>query len=348
MEITIAIIISVIADLFILFNFIFFALKGRIYTNKILWNLIQICAVLINPIIFLDLLDLSFTNDCCGMSAIFSPTHRPGIYILIFACILAFIANMIRTEILPPIPELIINVFLILGLGLNILFFFHFGTTEDGYIFPLIGNIPIILIFLMTLYTNQKNLSNYISENKYSSDTTFGRLCLGILKLKPITKYPLLLLLTVPIMLLLTLFLMLFGQKPDTLIRAFTDTYKHGFSQLDYQCDNVRCGGHFLCSVGANGHQKIVKPIRYGIRNGAKIICIRQLLICNAFEELVEEYFPRGHHQIRKTYNKVGDAIHRHYHPFNNKYLADAIYIVMKPLELFFLIILYSVDKKPE
>jgi hypothetical protein len=142
--------------------------------------------------------------------------------------------------------------------------------------------------------------------------------------------------------------LLLFGQKPDSIVKAFTDTYKHGFSQLDYMCDNVQCGGHFLCSVAANGHKDIVKPVRYGERGGGKIICNRQLLIANAFEEIIEQKLPKFHKIIRGNYNKVGNLIHRYYGIFNNKYVADVVYIFMKPLELFFLITIYLIDQKPE
>lgn len=113
-------------------------------------------------------------------------------------------------------------------------------------------------------------------------------------------------------------------------------------------CDNVECGGHFLCSVGANGHKLIVKPIRYGERNGNKIICNRQLLISNAFEGLVQDKLPKVHKIIRKVYNHVGNLVHKHYHIFNNKLVSDFIYILMKPLELVFLITLYTFDNKPE
>lgn len=200
----------------------------------------------------------------------------------------------------------------------------------------------------MNLAENQKRLQNYIEENEYSSNSIIGRFCSSILKLNPILKYPVLTILLIPILILLSLFLLLFGQKPDSLIRAFTDTYKHGFSQLDYMCDNVDCGGHFLCSVGANGHKKIVKPIRYGERNGNKIICNRQLLISNAFEDLIQEKFPFAHKMIRDNYNKIGNIIHRHYHIFSNKFISDTIYILMKPAELIFLLALYTFDTKPE
>lgn len=169
-----------------------------------------------------------------------------------------------------------------------------------------------------------------------------------LLKMNQAIKYPILLVLLAPLLILLSLFLTLFGQKPDSLIRAFTDTYKHGFSELDHECLNVTCGGHFLCSVGANGHQFVVKPLRYGERNGAKIICNRQLLVSNAFEELVQEKLPKTHKFIRGNYNKVGDVIHKYYGVFNLKWVSNSVYIVMKPLEWCFLIVLYCSDKNPE
>jgi hypothetical protein len=105
----------------------------------------------------------------------------------------------------------------------------------------------------------------------------------------------------------------LFGQKADSLIRAFTDTYHHGFSQWNYKCENVNCGGHYLCSVAANGHAAVVRPTRRGIRNGHDIICNRQLLISDAFEDLMEERLPGLHRITRKQYNKVGNIVHRYY-----------------------------------
>ena len=113
-------------------------------------------------------------------------------------------------------------------------------------------------------------------------------------------------------------------------------------------CDNVQCGGHYLCSVAANGHKEVVKPVRLGERNGGKIICNRQLLIANAFEELLQDKVPFIHQFIRKNYNKVGNLIHRHYGLFNNKYFSDFIYLLMKPLEWFFLAVLYCFDHNPE
>lgn len=225
-----------------------------------------------------------------------------------------------------------------------------FSETEKTAVsaWVLFGSVPIVLLFLIKLAENHQLLKYYIEENGYHSETMIGRFCAAVLNLSPILKYPVLLLILVPVLILFSLFLMLFGQKPDSLIRSFTDTYKHGFSQLDHLCENVECGGHFLCSVGANGHKKVVKPIRYGERNGSKIICTRQLLISNAFEELVQEKTPGLHRLIRRNYNRVGNLIHRHYHFFNNKFVSDTVYILMKPLELLFVVSLYLFDRKPE
>jgi hypothetical protein len=40
--------------------------------------------------------------------------------------------------------------------------------------------------------------------------------------------------------------------------------------------------GHYLCTVSAKGHKKLVKPIRAGIRRGSRISVNHQLLIANA------------------------------------------------------------------
>ena len=304
--------------------------------------------MVILPILFLTYMDLPYKNDCCGQSAIFSPEHRPGIYILIFLYTIAYMVNIFRAGILTPIAELGLNVMLILGLILNVLFCIHFTTTEEGMLFWLFGNVPMIMLLLITMAENQKLLKKVIDSGAYRFNTRLGKIGVGILNQKPILRYPILTLLLILILLLLSLMLLLCGQKPDSLIRAFTDTYQHGFSQLDHLCENVECGGHFLCSVGANGHPKIVKPIRYGERNGRKIICTRQLLISNAFEELVQEKCPLVHKMIRHNYNKVGRLIQRYYGIFTNKYISDLVYICMKPLELLFLLTLYTFDKKPE
>lgn len=79
-----------------------------------------------------------------------------------------------------------------------------------------------------------------------------------------------------------------------------------------------------------------------------RIICNRQLLIANAFEELIQERMPNSHRMIRRGYDRIGDMVHRYYGLFRIKWVSDLTYLLMKPLELFFLACLYAFDRKPE
>ena len=134
------------------------------------------------------------------------------------------------------------------------------------------------------------------------------------------------------------------GQGLDAPIKAFTDTADWTFSQqippppLEYD-------GHYLCTVAAGGHKKLVKPVRFGKRRGAIIVVNRQLCIANAFEESIAERFPRFHKWIRHVYDTYG-------YPLSNIITtpgrADIVYIVMKPLEWIFLLYLYLTDTRPE
>jgi hypothetical protein len=338
----------IILFIFVVYNFLYFLINGKIKTRKILFRAIELWALVIVPIYFLSLSDFGQENDCCSDSALFSPGHRIGIYCLITAYTISYIISMFRKEVFPPIAELFVNAFLILGVIINVILCIHINGEELGFLFWFFGNIPIVMLLLIRLAENQKLLKQHIQINGLTSNNVAGKICESVLQLEPISKYSILILLLIPVVILLSLFLLIFGQKLDSIIKAFTDTYQHGFSQLDYMCNNVECGAHYLCSVAANGHAEIVRPQRRGIRNGNNIVCNRQLLISNAFEELLQENIPFLHKHIRRQYNKVGNFIHRYYRVFNNKYVADFIYILMKPAEWFFLFILYTFDKKPE
>ena len=138
--------------------------------------------------------------------------------------------------------------------------------------------------------------------------------------------------------------LILFGQSPDNMIRAWTETSDWNLStQISPQ--NIYYDEHYLCTVAAGGHPKIVKPVRKGMRHGHEVIVNRQLCIANAFEQVMEERAPVFHRHIRKFYDKYGFPIAK---AICSPYIADVIYILMKPLEMVFLLVLYTVDVKPE
>lgn len=324
-------------------DFIGFLVKGKRVVNNFFIGIAEVGSLIILPYIYANF-GQGYGNICCGNAmdtAMFAPQHQLTIAVIIILCLSSYFFSKFRSKLSTPIIEVIINSFLLIGIVLNIFIAIH--TTE-----PILGNIPIILLFILMLTQNQKLFVEQSAKHQKSDLNKFESVAWDLLSVNPVLKFPVFLIICLPVLMIVIIILLLFGQKPDSIIRAFTDTYKHGFSQLTYNCDNVNCGGHYLCSVAANGHQNIVKPIRLGKRNGKDIICNRQLLISNAFEDLIQENFPSIHHIIRTKYNKVGDLIHRHYHLFNNKYLADLIYLLMKPLELIFILALYTFDIKPE
>lgn len=328
--------------LIVLIDFLVFLFTGHQVINKVLLRVTEVASLIILPLMYGG---FGAKNDCCDDdSAVFSPDHQLTIGLIIILCLTAYFYSSYRTKIATPIIEIVINSLLFIGIVLNIFIAIH---TKETWL-AIGGNMPIIILAILVLVKNQRIFAEYSQDLEFNPKSKFENIAWKILNLQPILKFPIILILCLPILIILACILLLVGQKPDSIVRAFTDTYKHGFSQWDYKCQNVECGGHYLCSVAANGHTKIVKPQRRGIRNGHNIICNRQLLISNAFEDLIQDRLPFLHKLIRRQYNKVGNFIHRYYDIFNNKFVSDFIYILMKPLEWFFLLTLYTFDRKPE
>lgn len=138
--------------------------------------------------------------------------------------------------------------------------------------------------------------------------------------------------------------LALFGQRPDNLIRAWTETSDWNLSTR-ISPPNVLYDDHYLCTVAAGGHRSFVKPVRMGIRLGHPIVVNRQLCIANAFEQVLMERLPGFHRRIRNFYDTWGFPVARQ---IRFPYQADLIYMLMKPLEWMFLAILYLTDARPE
>ncbi len=295
--------------------------------------------VAVYPFLFLAFMDK--TNDCCMDSAPFSPDHVVTMYILILMCVSAYFVSALTDWKRPPIIEVVINGFLIVGIILNIFIAFH--LEEIWFIF----NLAIMFTFLMELVENHKAILREFQEDdseKYSVDAQLNK----ILRLPVFIKFPILILCTIPVLFIVVTFLLLFGQKPDSTIQAFTQTYKHGFSQIDYECAGVVCGDDYLCTIGARGSSNIVNPIRTGFRGGKSIVCSRQLLVCNAFEELLMAKLPKLHARLRTCYDLLGRFLIRHHSFFASRKVASVIYILLKPMEWTFLATLYCVDHKPE
>ena len=147
-----------------------------------------------------------------------------------------------------------------------------------------------------------------------------------------------------PLLGILVCILVLFGQQPDALIKVWTETSDWNLSRRQAP-QNVFEDEHYLCTVAAGGHKKLVKPLRLGVRHGHEVIVNRQLCVANAFEQILEERTPGFHRRVRYIYDTYGFPIAKMIH---SPYIADIVYLLMKPLEWLFLIVLYSCDVNPE
>ncbi len=334
----------VIIGLFALANCISIINTNERTGNLFFFRLFEFSSVVVLPLIFISFFDYGTKNDCCSDSAFFSPAHRLSIYILILLCMGAYYYSSLRMRTAPPLAELIVNALLGVALVLCVLI-----AIQAKEMLVWFSGIPAIMFFFISQMIINHRMLMVESEEEFTPvQEPYRKAILWILKSNFFIKFPLLLIISVPVLLFLSLVLYVFGQRPDSAIRAFTETYKHGFSQWDYQCENVECGGHYLCSVAANGHKSVVKPVRIGKRHGHYIMCNRQLLVSNAFEELIQEKWPALHRIIRKQYDKVGDMVHRNYNVYSKKWISDIVYVIMKPAEWAFLLVLYLADRKPE
>jgi hypothetical protein len=329
-----------VPGLLALIAFVLFLFSRRMWPW--LFRTTEVLSVLGLPVFFLSVFDFDYKNDCCNDTAFFSPAHRLSVYVVIGLCMAGYFICSYRKHLAPPIIEVVLNCSLIIGIALNVVMLPH----QEASVIWLIGNAPVVLLFIMRLARNHQMFLAHM--NDLQARNMVEQFCLGLLRANAFAKFPLLMVLCLPLLALIAGAMVLFGQRPDALVKAFTDTYKHGLSQLDYECEGVICDGHFLCTVAARGHAQLVAPERLGIRNGGLVICNRQLLVSNAFEELIQEHAPNMHRVIRRNYNRVGNLIHRHYHVLDHKWISDLIYVVMKPLEWSFLLVLYCCDRAPE
>ncbi|MDD2269394.1 MAG: hypothetical protein PHY15_07640 [Eubacteriales bacterium] len=223
-------------------------------------------------------------------------------------------------------------------LGIGVCFVWCIQTIN--YLFLVLLPANCIIIFIKTIYILVYN-KNALLQNGTTS-TKYKKLSNLLYKA---TNLPwIALILVIPLLGVVVAILLLFGQEPDSVIKAWTETADWTMSQK-IAPPNIQYDEHYLCTVAAGGHRKVVKPIRVGIRHGHRVVVNRQLCVANAFEQVLSEKVPVFHRVVRTIYDKTGYPISKHIH---SKYLADIIYFIMKPLEWFFLLVLYTVEVNPE
>ena len=252
---------------------------------------------------------------------------------------------------LSPILYVVSSSLLIVNILFTLVYFTHTGFSNYGDSISVGASIFFLqygygsLSFLFIAKLNDSLREFLVDQREKSYSNRFLRFLSHIsLKYERIPIAGMLFLF--PVFVLVQLILVLLGQRPDSFIQVFLDTSSYTYSKMPVPPPVIVSGdGHYLCTVSAVGHKGLVKPIRSGIRHGERIVVNRQLLIANAFENILEEYSPNLHKRIRHFYDTFGYPISRH---IKTKRSADIVYLLMKPLEWFFLLVLYTVDRKPE
>lgn len=255
---------------------------------------------------------------------------------------------------LPPLVTVLSISAMYLGVAELILFTIQvFDPVGDGSLTDLcLLLLPICCVLIVARLLLAKIQEwNHMVQNAEKERFGTGKICQNsVLRwcdgiLRKAAWWPVLgMVLMFPLLGILIAILMLFGQAPDSVIKAFTETSDWNLS-LRQAPQNVMYDEHYLCTVAAGGHKKIVKPIRLGRRHGHEVIVNRQLCIANAFEQVLEERTPGFHRTLRHFYDTYGFPVARLIH---SKYTADLVYFIMKPLEWIFLCVLYLTDAHPE
>lgn len=249
------------------------------------------------------------------------------------------VCRCVPAEKTPPLVTVLGIGAMYVGSGFWIVWMLQLGSHE-----PLLLVYPanLLLIFAKVLRERIVRWRQLPHEQTQAKSPLLGWLCRLVNRCE---NWPwLAFLAAVPLLGLVIGVLTLFGQAPDAMIQAWTQTSDWTFSQ-QIAPENLPLDGHYLCTVAARGHRRVVKPLRIGLRHGHRVTVNRQLLVANAFEELLQERLPRFHRAVRRFYDRYGYPIARHIH---SPLASDFVWLVMKPGEWFFLAVLYLFDPHPE
>lgn len=272
----------------------------------------------------------------------FAYKHSAWLILFFFLSITAQILIWLKGKSIPPLVFVSAMSFMWLGVCINLPVLYQVISYE-GSPHALMYPLPLFYFFitfvlLVKIIQEEATLS---TERRYRNEFLNK---LNLLMAKAHFQPLWIIVLMIPLFLFIMCLLTLLGQDSHALTKVFTDTTLWTFSQkshppfLDHR-------GHYLCTVAACGDPELVKPVRLGHRHGHEIIINRQLQIANAFEELLQDNFSSLHKIIRYLYDKYGYPLSK---KITTPFYANLTYRLMKPLEYFFLIVLYSFCTNPE
>lgn len=339
---------------------IFLLVKGRknqeIHKKGIRFDLVGIVLGMFYSLLYLSIFDDVVFGSDWTEQLVNSQTHAPiyagsvvTVTVIALVAVAGYVAvNLIPLKKMPPLALVLGMAAMYLGViecvvwGVQV---FKLGSCD---IYLLLYPFNCVLLTARTVGHKMWEWNGMLEEDearrkRYAEGTGFVHGCncfLANSRRWPLAAF----LLMWPLLGILIGVLLLFGQEPDAVIKAFTETSDWNLSQR-VAPQNVFYDEHYLCTVAAGGHEKIVKPRRLGVRHGHQVIVNRQLCVANAFEQVLEERTPRFHRALRSFYDTYGFPVARLIH---SKYAADLVYFLMKPLEWVFLAILYLTEVNPE
>lgn len=205
---------------------------------------------------------------------------------------------------------------------------------------PAFALVQVSILFSVELHIAVRRIRTHAEEVKATNRVQSFLLKFYFGKYKLLAQ-----ILTFPVFItIILLVLMLFGQKPDAVVQAFIESGDGLFSQ-GHSGNFGSTGNEYICTIAAFGSSKLVKPLGYGRRNGHEIIVTRQLQVCNAFEELLQERLPRLQRILRKGYDGLQIPIEKWKQV---GLISNTLYVLIKPMEWSFLLVIYFFDTHPE
>lgn len=276
--------------------------------------------------------------------------HMPTMIALSIWALLSFWVLRIWGDRLPPLPTVLCISGLEIGIVLAVIFMIQLSPhLVEGVWIPF--DVFYMLLFPLNYLISVPRLLRQVIQKQMTRledappapNKRFIRFCHRFLS-RSLGWVLVGFVLALPLLGVLLGLLILCGQAPDAAVRAFTETSDWALSQK-ISPPPIEFDGHYLCTVAVGGHPKLVKPTRYGVRHGKRIVVNRQLCVANAFEQLIMERTPRLHRAVRQFYDTHGYPLSQ---KLTTPFRADVTYLLMKPLEWFFLLCLYSFDARPE
>ena len=281
-----------------------------------------------------------YTSDNRNYTPI-SLEHMPTILIIDNIAIASFLLLRFWSKKLSPIIASLCLSAVFLGIALSIVFLIQNIFSSHCNIMFTLFPINYIICSIRLMMTSTKTFAQRIKDAEYNNK--FLQICQRFLN-RSSSFLLISFLLSIPLLIIIIIILLLFGQQPDSIVKAFTETAEWSLSQK-IPPPRIESDGHYLCTVAACGDEKVVKPIRAGKRHGNIIVVNRQLLVANAFEDLIAKRTPRLHKIVRSIYDKSGLPISKY---ITTKRRSNIVYYIMKPLEWFFVLVLYTFDTTPE